>query len=183
MRSAVIPDTEVDDPIIRNPITLVGVDYEGGQMVFTLSAVPPPAWILAFQNPRGSWGEYVGASPGSFNFLGSKALVRLSPGMNPQQLVDHTKTYTRVANEQYVQNVQSEHRNRLAAEREQLRRQIAEQERRQQILSHIKLTRGRSSPRGDDAHLCRVLCLLLAETKGTLRCTAKAVVPISLGWI
>jgi len=42
MKSEVVPETEVDDPVIRNPIHLIGVDYENGTLVFELSAPPPP---------------------------------------------------------------------------------------------------------------------------------------------
>jgi serine/threonine protein kinase len=42
LKSAVIPDAEVDDPVIRNPIQMVNLDYQEGTMIFTLSSAPPP---------------------------------------------------------------------------------------------------------------------------------------------
>ncbi len=139
LKSAVIPDTEVDDPIIRNPISLVDADYQDGHMVFKLSTTPPHRWVTAFQNPRGSWGFYEGAGPQHFTFIRNEARVPLRLGMQPQQLVDYAKSYIDLANRQYTDTVLSEHRKRLAAEREQLRQEIAEEERRQRVLSELKI--------------------------------------------
>ncbi len=140
LKSEVIPETEVDDPVVRNPITLLGVDYREGDMVFTLSAVPPPNWIMAFKNPRASsWSYLQGAGPEYFSFRGNEARVSLSQETLAQRLVEYTKSYIELANQQYQGIVTAEHRERLAAEREQLRRQIAEEERRKKILSELKI--------------------------------------------
>jgi serine/threonine protein kinase len=139
LRSEIIPDSEVDDPIIRNPITLVGVDYRDGNLVFKLSAAPPPNWIMAFQNPRSSWSSYVGAGPEYFTFRDSEAQLRLNPGQEPQQLIDNTKSYIELANRQYGDTVRAAHQKKLAAEREQLRSKVAEEERRQKILGALKI--------------------------------------------
>jgi hypothetical protein len=72
LKSEVVPETEVDDPVIRNPIQLAGVDYQEGTMIFTLSAAPPPNWIMAFQNPRGSYSSLQGAGPQYFTFRDRK---------------------------------------------------------------------------------------------------------------
>jgi serine/threonine protein kinase len=80
LKSEVVPDAEVDDPFIRNPITLVDTDYRDDRLVFILSAVPPPLWIECFQRPNAEHTFYDGARPGSFNFSGKEASVRLGPG-------------------------------------------------------------------------------------------------------
>jgi serine/threonine protein kinase len=140
LKSAVIPETEVDDPVVRNPIALAGVDYRDGTLIFTLSAVPPPNWIMAFQNPRASsWASLQGAGPESFTFRGNEARVRLHQESLAQQLVGHTKTYIDLANRQYTERATATHRGRLAAERETLRKQATEEERRQKILGGLKI--------------------------------------------
>ena len=139
LKSEVIPETEVDDPIIRNPIRLIATDYQDGQLVFKLSTAPPPNWISAFQNPRGQFSFFHGAEPVSFSFLKDTARVRLGSGVPPAQLLQHAKSYIESANRLYADLVVAEHRKRLAAEREQLRREIAEEERRQKILAELKV--------------------------------------------
>jgi hypothetical protein len=54
-------------------------------------------------------------------------------------LVDHMKSYIDLANRQYSERVVAVHRGRLAEEREQLRKKIAEEERRQKILAELKI--------------------------------------------
>jgi len=56
-----------------------------------------------------------------------------------QRLVDYTKSYIELANRRYSEIVTAEHRKRLADEREALRRKAAEEERRQRILSELKV--------------------------------------------
>jgi hypothetical protein len=130
LKSEVIPETEVDDPVVRNPIVLVDADYREGDLIFKLGAVPPPNWIMAFQNPRASsWSSLQGAGPEYFSFRGNEARVTLHQQMLAPRLVEYTKSYIELAN----------HQKRLAAEREQLRKQIAEEERRKRILNGIKI--------------------------------------------
>lgn len=140
LKTEIIPETEVDDPIVRNPIGLVGVNYQEGQLIFELSTTPPPNWVVAFQNPRASsWSSLQGSGPEYFSFRGSEARVGLRQEMLAQRLVDYTKTYIDLANQQYTNMVTENHRKRLAREREELRKRVEEEERRQKILSGIKI--------------------------------------------
>lgn len=139
LKSEVVPETEVDDPVIRNPIQLAGVDYQERTMIFRLSSAPPPNWIMAFQNPKGSWQAVMGAGPEYYTFRGNEARVALRSGVAPQLMMDHTKSYIDLANRQYAELVVGQHRKRMAAEHEQLRRKIEEEERRQKILAELKI--------------------------------------------
>jgi serine/threonine protein kinase len=139
LRSEVIPDTEVDDPLVRNPVALAEVDFREDHLVFGLTAVPTLNWIAAFQNPMSSWESYPGAGPQNFNFNGRVASVHVSPGMSPQKLVEYAKSYIVLANRQYAEKLSTDNRKRLALEREQLQRKIAAEERRQQILRDLKI--------------------------------------------
>ncbi|MHB8541708.1 MAG: serine/threonine-protein kinase [Candidatus Acidiferrales bacterium] len=139
LKSEVIPDTEVDDPIIRNPIKIAAADYRQGRLVIKLTRVPPPNWITAFTRPMASWSSYPGSGPQSFNFTGDEASVALHQGMSAKQLLEHTKSYVELANRQYGDKVRAEHQKSLAHEREQHRKEIAEEEQRQKILRELKL--------------------------------------------
>jgi serine/threonine protein kinase len=138
LKSEVVPETEVDDPIIRNPIQLTGTDFREGHLVFKLSSVPPSSWIAAFQRPKRQWPSYMGAGPEYFTFRGNEAQVALRNGMSARQLQEYGESYIALANEQYADTVVAEHRKKLTQEREHLRRKIAEEERRQEILRQLK---------------------------------------------
>jgi serine/threonine protein kinase len=139
LRSEVIPESEVDDPIIRNPIGIVSTDYRAGFLVFRLTTAPPSTWIMAFRRPMSSWSSYPGSGPESFDFRGNEASVRLSDGISAQRLVEHAKSYVELANRQYAERVVAEHRKILSQEQEERRTKIADEERRQKILSDLKI--------------------------------------------
>jgi len=139
LKTEVIPEGEVDHPLIRNPIRIESVDYEASDFIFVLSAAPPPDWITAFQNPRGSWGSYSGSGPEYFRFQGARAQVHLGSGGDPQQMVNYAKSYVEQANRQFAEIVREKHRKKLAAEREQLRKVVEAEEQRRKLLASIKL--------------------------------------------
>lgn len=139
LKSEVIPDTDVDDPIIRNPIQIREVDYRDGYVTFKLSVAPPQNWITAFQRPMSSWQAYPGSGPESFAFRGDEAKVHLSPGMVAGQLLAYTKQYVEFANRQYAEKVVADNKKRVAVERELLRKRIKDEEYRQKILGELKL--------------------------------------------
>jgi serine/threonine protein kinase len=139
LRSEVIKETEVDDPLVENPVQIVSADYRDGHLIVRLSPVPPPNWIMAFHRPTSSWSSYPGSGPESFNFRGDVASVPLRPGMSAKQLLLYTKQYVELANRQYAERVVQEHRKRLAAGRERRRAEIAAEEQRQKILQELKL--------------------------------------------
>ena len=131
LRSEVVPETEVDDFFIRNPIKIIGVDYQGGHLSFKLSAAPPPNWIMAFQRPNSGWQSYLGAGPEYFSFNRDEAQVRLSGGMDPKQLTGYANNYVDLANRQYAEALVAQHRKNLAAQHEHKRKQIQAEEERQ----------------------------------------------------
>jgi len=139
LKAAVVPDTEVEDPIITNPVRIIGVDYRNDYLVFTLSAAPPPLWVMGFQRPTSSWSSFPGSGPESFTFRGNEASVLLPAEKLPNQLTQYAKHYVELANGQYVQRITEEHRKRIDRERQQRLAQIAEEERRQKVLRDLKL--------------------------------------------
>jgi hypothetical protein len=139
LKTEVIAEGEVDDPLIRNPVRIESVDYQAGNFIFILSAAPPPDWITAFHNPRGSWGSYMGSGPEYFAFQGARAQVHLGSSGDPQQMVNYAKSYVEQANRQYAELVSEKHHKKLAAQREQLRNEIEAEEHRRKVLAGIKL--------------------------------------------
>ena len=138
LRSEVIPDTEVDNPLIANPIRIVDIDYRDEQLVFKLSANPNPNWITAFKNPRQNFSFYHGAEPATFGFGANSMGVRLPSGGSAAQLVQYASSYIDMANKQYRATATAAHQKRIADERARLRRQIEEEERRKRILAEVK---------------------------------------------
>jgi serine/threonine protein kinase len=138
LKSQVISDTEVDDPIIRAPIEIADTDFRDGHLVFKLTAAPPSNWIMAFHNPGKAFQFYQGAGPPNFTFSHNEARVQLGLGMSASRLAEYAKSYIRFANERYTEIVVAANQNRLAQERERHRKKIKEEELRQKVLRELK---------------------------------------------
>jgi serine/threonine protein kinase len=138
LRSEVLPEGEAGDSFLVNPIKIVSADYADGIIYFRLNANPTPNWIAAFKNPRSAFSFYTGAEPETFSFSGDAMNVKLPGDANARQFVQYTKSYIDLANAQYREHVIAFHQRQMQAEREALRRQVAEEERRLRILTEIR---------------------------------------------
>ena len=128
LKTEVILESEVDDPFIRNPITIQAVDFKGEILYLTLSAPPPPNWVTIFRE-IGSYGSDASGSttqgPEHFVFLGKLAHMRVSRRSDPQQLLDFAKSYVATANRLYAEWAVAAHRENMEQEREKRRTQVA----------------------------------------------------------
>jgi serine/threonine protein kinase len=138
LKATVIPDHEVDDPAVTNPLRIASVDYVSGYLQFSLNAPPPPNWIMAFRNPRGSFSFYGGVEPVTFDFDGPRMRVRLPIGARAAQIAEYAKSYVEMANEQYRSEVFRRNQARILEERQALQRRVAEEERRREVLAEVR---------------------------------------------
>jgi serine/threonine protein kinase len=138
LRSVVVPEGEAGDSFLVNPIKIISADYADGVIYFRLNANPTPNWIAAFKNPRSAFSFYTGAEPEIFSFGGDAMNIKLPGDANARQFVQYTKSYIDLANAQYRDHVIAFHQRQMQAEREALRRQVAEEERRLRILTEIR---------------------------------------------
>jgi len=139
LRHEVVPDAEIDDPFIRDPIHIIGVDFQGRRLTFRLSAAPNGDWVRAFQN-QGNYQCFVGWEPYRYQFQGDSAFIHAIDNENSYQpLVEYTKRFVANANAAYAELVRNRHRAELERRRQELRDQITAEEKRQRILSRIQI--------------------------------------------
>ena len=139
LKKEVIPESTIDDPVFADPIRIEEIaDYRDGELVFELSAPPPPMWIAAFQNP-GSHSAVSGSDPKRFTFSGKIASVPVNTEDLAQLVVNHAKNYVDQANVAYRNILLREQQERSSKERKELRRRIEEEERRARVLSRTRL--------------------------------------------
>jgi serine/threonine protein kinase len=138
LKTAIIPEGEAGDSFLANPIRIVAADYSEGIVHFRLNSSPTPNWIAAFKNPRAAVRYYTGAEPDTFVLTGDSMNVHLPNDADATQFVQYTKSYIELANGQYREHVIAFHQRQMQAEREVLRRQMAEEERRLKVLEEIR---------------------------------------------
>lgn len=138
LKNEILRETDVDDPLLRDPITVHSVDFRADTLYLTLNQAPPPDWVAAFHG-SGRPSALSGHGPERFVFMGRLAHLRVARGADPQQLLDQAKAYVSLANQAYAELAAARHRSNLERERELKRAQIAVEERRHEVLSRLRL--------------------------------------------
>lgn len=138
LKNEILLETEVDDRLLHDPVSVQSVDFRADTLYLTLNQVPPPDWIAAFHG-SGRPSVLTGHGPERFVFMGRLAHLRVARGADPQQLLDQAKAYVVAANHAYAEGAKARHRANLEREREMKRAQIATEERRHEVLSRLRL--------------------------------------------
>jgi serine/threonine protein kinase len=133
----VVPDHIVDDPLVRDPIKILGVDYQDGVLAVKLSSVPTQKWISEFQNQH-SFRSFHGYGPERTEFMGGPTAYIRAPQNQEQQQMDYFKSWLANVNAQYKQRLEEEAETRRRQQREQLRQMRLDEEKRQAVLKNIQ---------------------------------------------
>lgn len=140
LEKTVIPTSEIDDVLIVEPVKIVGVDYNHGNLEFQLNHVVTDKWIQIFKSIS-NYRYHYGSAPQNINFRGNKALV-VSNDHNAVEIVEHFKQYLTNANQNYQNTVRIETSEKERKQREALQADIErrkkEAEVKASILSKIK---------------------------------------------
>lgn len=137
LNDTVIPTHEIDDPLIEEPIKVVGFDYQNGILILELSQNTNPKWQYALSS-IGNYSYIMGKEPSQWKISGNKASISAQEHQ-VQQLVDHFKSYLSPADSMYQATLVHEQREKERREREALQIQLEEAERRKRILDNVKI--------------------------------------------
>ena len=136
LKQTVIPNTELDDPLILDPPYLVNVDYDRGNLILMLSQPVNNKWISALHN-MGSYTSIMGRGPEAFSFNGNRATVSVSDH-DAQRAIDYFKEWLPKANRQYEAVITREKQEAENQKRRALQSQAEAEERRLKMLKTLK---------------------------------------------
>ena len=138
LKKIVIPQSEVDDPLVIEPVTLLSiVDYKEGKLILRLSQSVTQEWVQVFYKAHHRQ-TLIGGNPSDFSFSGNSVIKNAAEG-TAQRIVDYFKDYLSTANEAYKNHVLQKQHQREEEERQKLQTQVEEEERRQRILKNIRI--------------------------------------------
>ena len=137
LRQTVIAQSEIDDPLILDPIKLVGIDYDKGTLILKLNKAVTNKWRQALYN-MGNFSALWEKAPENFSFTGDTACIGAMEG-EIQQIIEYFKDWLPKANRKYQEIVVEEKRQEEERKRQQLQAEIAEVERRQRILRNARV--------------------------------------------
>jgi serine/threonine protein kinase len=136
LKRTVIADSDIDDPLVRNPMELVSAGYENGMLILRLSQPVNDMWQRAFRNFGGH--TAVGnKGPDAFLLQGNEARIGASEH-DVTDILRYFKEWLPLVNQTYAKMVRSEKEQKLARQREELRRKIEQEETRKRILDKLK---------------------------------------------
>jgi serine/threonine protein kinase len=138
-KSAVVPQEELDDPFVTDPIRLADIiDYDESEhrVVLQLSKQPSHDWIRIFHNLSGVT-FHRGREPQTVQFHGSRAYVLCDEHNAPVQLTFFREWLAR-ANENYARWAREQLAARIQTEKMALREAVAKEEARQRVLNRLR---------------------------------------------
>lgn len=118
------------------PVVVVGKDWNGGVLTFTLNRAPEDGWIGRFMHPSENWSAVLGHGPETFRFSGNTATVR-APEHVAKDIVKHFYQYLEMATRGYQRDVEQDATRAEAEARARLQQQVAESEQRARILDML----------------------------------------------
>ena len=128
LKETVVPNGEIDDPLVENPIKVVDKDYRNDNLILKLNQPVNSVWINCFESIGGSL----------FTFRGSEASIQ-SGESNVQNYVNMFNDKLIRANREYRYCRQEEQERKQKHDERILQERIAEEEKRQRVLDKIKI--------------------------------------------
>lgn len=136
LKDTVIRSAEADDPLIDDPMRIVGVNWNNNILTIKLNNYTNSRWIKALHN-MGSYSSLGGKPPQAFEFTGNVA--QISASTNQAQLViNHFKSWLPIANRVYADLLKRDKELAERTEREELQRRIKVEEERSDVLRNLK---------------------------------------------
>jgi eukaryotic-like serine/threonine-protein kinase len=117
----VINKNQIEDPLINDPIKIIGVDWNDGKLIIKLNHNVNSDWIWAFNN-MGGYQSLIGKAPENFRFSGSTAYIH-SQSHSVQDIINYFKEWLPRANQRYLGKIRQdidakEHKERIALQKE-----------------------------------------------------------------
>lgn len=125
------------DPLIKNPVKLIGADYKEGLLYLKLNQDVSEKWVKTFKSNNNGIYYYDGYAPSNYEFKKDTAIIPTNPNNDNKGIVNYFKQYISTTNSNYRDDVVKEIR-RLERESEQkIEVEKREEEARKKILDDI----------------------------------------------
>jgi serine/threonine protein kinase len=131
----VVPESTIDDSLVRDPIRLTGADYQRGWLIFSLSQAPNPGWIEEFHNQAGVT-FFMGYPPSAVTFNGDRAHVQFPQGNEAVQ-TQRFKDWITNATGLYAKRIERETLEKRRRQQQELAQRLQAEQERKRVLGNI----------------------------------------------
>lgn len=140
LKKTVIPTSEIDDPLITDPMKIVDVDWDGELLTIRLNHQPNPTWLWALKN-MGNYTSVMGKGPDNFNLGGDfgGGFAKIPASKNEvQQVISYFNEWLPKAYSSYKlklkQNIDTAERK----QRGELQERIKKEEEKAEVMGNLK---------------------------------------------
>ena len=133
----VVPESELDDPLITDPLKLMSFDWNDGVLELTLSCPVNDKWVSALLN-MGSYSSLWGKGPENFRFLGDRAIIDARES-EVQDVIDYFKDWLPRANAVYEREIVWEKEKVQKEQYKRLQDQREKEEARKRLLENVRI--------------------------------------------
>jgi len=137
LKSAVIPTSEIDDPLIETPVQIVGFDWENGLLTLILSQSVNTRWKNALIN-MGSHTSLMGKEPARFTLEGNLAKIPAAE-RQVQDIINYFKSWIPQITAKYKYDLEDELRRKEQTERQKIKKELEAEEAKARLRKNIKL--------------------------------------------
>jgi len=138
LKKIVIPESEIDDPLIIDPPKIIDADWDEGFLSLKLSQPVNHLWVWALRNMDCNYHSVHSKGPEKFMINRDTAKIEVRHD-DVQRVIDYFKSWLPNINRIYGERVIKENRKAAEEERLRLQRQIEQQELRERVLKNLRI--------------------------------------------
>ncbi len=138
LKRTVAPVSELNDPILADPIRIVGADWDRNTLTLKLNQPVNADWTQALQFGPYSRSSVMGKGPEAFHFTGDSATVSV-PADDVQRIIDYFKSWLPFAHQIYAQRRKHAKEEQERQQRAALEQEIQRRTAREQVLGRLKI--------------------------------------------
>jgi len=137
LNNTVIPASQIDDPIVADPIKIIDAEWDNGTLTIQLNHQPNYQWNWAFQN-MGSHSAVMGKGPEMFQFRVNRAVISAHDGNEAKRIIDHFKQWLPRVAQVYENKLRQDAEKAEMEKIQEMERKIAEEEKKKAINESLK---------------------------------------------
>ena len=136
LKDTVVPQGEIDDPLIFDPMKIVDIDWDNGNLSIKLNHPINQNWIWALGN-MGGYTSVMGKDPSQFQFNGNVARISAA-SHEAQDVVNYFKQWIPRANQAYEHKLKSDIKMADQKQKAELQKRIKEEEERARVKQSLR---------------------------------------------
>lgn len=137
LSNVVIPRSQVDDPIVSEPMRIIDAQWDQGVLHIFLNHQPTPTWRWALLN-MGGHSSVLNKGPEVFQFRQNEAFISAQDGSEAQRVIDYFKQWLPTVAQVYERKIKEESLLEERKKIQEIERKIAEEKRKAEINASLR---------------------------------------------